>query len=224
VQAMDFFRAQKSTSELAIGKGTGKDLDFRDTVATMKDGKIDYVKKEFQQTFYSPALKNSHYVDRGKGFSIEQAANMLQGRAVFREDMVSRAGEQYKAWNIYLFDKPKDKYGNYTIKQFGQGYGFDLKKDLENHRIKELDNPEKFNAIMAEMKEGNRPNVTAVNDKGEEMRLKVQAMPRFGNLNFYHLNGKPENREQFQKVVKQQGKDLSMEKHKSQTANQEMSM
>jgi len=32
-------------------------------VATMKEAKIDYVKKEFQQTFYSPVLRNSHYID-----------------------------------------------------------------------------------------------------------------------------------------------------------------
>ena len=68
---------------LPLARVTEKDLQFRDTVATMKDGKVDYVKKEFQQTYYSPVLQNSHYVDRGKGFSLEQAANMLQGRAVF---------------------------------------------------------------------------------------------------------------------------------------------
>lgn len=70
-QAMEFFRDQKGTAELSVGKFSDKDMAFRDTLATMKAGKIDYVKKDFQKVFYSPVIKNSHYVDRGKGFSIE---------------------------------------------------------------------------------------------------------------------------------------------------------
>ncbi|WP_448635209.1 hypothetical protein [Pedobacter panaciterrae] len=162
VQAIDYFRQQKGNSELAIGKFDEKNLLFKDTVATMKVGKVDYVKKEFQSAYYSPAIKNSHYVDRGKGFSIEQGANMLQGRAVFREDMMSRGGEQYKAWSQYQFNEPKDKYGNYTMKQFSDGYGFDLRKELASYEIKDLYQKATTDKLVAELQNGNRAMVRAV--------------------------------------------------------------
>ncbi len=42
-EAVEFFKSQTGKSELAIGKHTDKDLQFRDTMATMADGKVDYV-------------------------------------------------------------------------------------------------------------------------------------------------------------------------------------
>lgn len=220
VQAMDFFRDQKGNSELATGKVSDKDLQYRDTVATMKDGKVDYVKKEFQQTFYSPALKNSHYIDRGKGYSVEQAANMLQGRAVYRDDLVSRAGEQYKAWSVYQFDQPKDKYGNYAIKQFGEGYGFDLKKELSQYGIKDMDKKETAEKLVTDIQNGNRPVVTVTGLDGEDKKLRVEAVPRYTNLNFFELNGKPVKREDYQKeqdLGKDMGKSKTKEKNKEES-------
>ncbi|SDD67101.1 hypothetical protein [Pedobacter soli] len=227
VLAMDYFREQKGTAELALGKFDDKNLQFKDTLATMKEGKIDYVKKEFQQVFYSPVLKNSHYIDRGKGFSVEQAANMLQGRAVFREDMVSRAGEQYKAWSVYQFDQPKDRYGNYTMKQFGEGYGFDLKKELSAYELKDLDKPEKLAGLVEKLENGNKPLVTVVYSDGEEKALRIEAVPRYNNLNFYEINGKPVKREELKKEQAQDqatGKDKSKSKEKNKQQENSMSM
>lgn len=218
VQAMDYFREQKGDSELAVGRFDDKNLQFKDTLATMKEGKIDYVKKEFSQAFYSPVIRNSHYVDRGKGFSVEQAANMLQGRAVFRDDMVSRAGEQYKAWSIYQFDQPKDRYGNYTMKQFGEGYGFDLKKELAAYEIKELSKPEHFAALVEKLENGNKPVVTVVLPDGSDKALRIEAVPRYNNLNFFEINGKPVKREE---LKKEQGLEQAAEKSKSKDRNKQ---
>lgn len=219
VQAMDFFREQTKSSELATGKVTDKDLQYRDTLATMKDGKVDFVKKEFQQTFYSPVMKNSHYIDRGKGYTVEQAANMLQGRSAYRDDMVSRAGVQYKAWSVYQFDQAKDKYGNYTIKQFGEGYGFDLKKELSTYGIKEMDKKETAEKLVTDIQNGNKPMVNVIGLDGEEKKLKIEAVPRYTNLNFFELSGKPVKREDYRKdqdLGKETGKDKSKSKSKEQ--------
>jgi len=219
VQAIDFFREQTKSSELSTGKVTDKDLQYRDTLATMKDGKVDYVKKEFQQTFYSPVLKNSHYIDRGKGYTVEQAANMLQGRSAYRDDMVSRAGVQYKAWSVYQFDQAKDKYGNYTIKQFGEGYGFDLKKELSTYGIKEMDKKETAEKLITEIQNGNKPLVSAIGLDGEGKKLRIEAVPRYTNLNFFELSGKPVKREDYRKdqdLEKDNSKDKSKGKSKEQ--------
>lgn len=226
VQAMDFFRGQKTDFELAVGKFSEKDMPFRDVLATMKDGKVDYVKQEFRTTFYSPVIRNAHYVDRGKGFTVEQAANMLQGRAVFREDMVSRAGEQYKAWSQYQFDQPKDRYGNYTMKQFGEGYGFDLKKELSEYQIKELGGKDTAEKLITDLQNGNRPVVNVTLPDGEQKPLIVEAVPRYTNLNFFESGGKPVKREELkeEKVLdnllgqekgKAKGKDAAKENEMS---------
>jgi hypothetical protein len=217
VDAIDNFQKREGSSELAVGKSL---KDYM-SLATMKDGKVDYVTKDFQAVYYSPPVTNTVYVDSGVGFNVVQAGNMLEGGSAYRSDLVSRVGKEYEAYNTYRFNEPRDKYGNLKIKQFSEGYGFDLKKELENYRIKGLDAPEKFNAVLTAMNDGERPVVIAVNEKGEETMLRVQAMPRFGNVNFYHLNGKPENREQFQKEGKL-GKDQSQDKAKDKS--QEMAM
>jgi len=227
VQAMDFFRDQKGVSELAVGKPTAKDLEFRETLASMRNGKVDYVQRDFQQAFYAPVLRNAHYIDRGKGFTVEQAANMLQGRAVFRDDMVSRAGEQYKAWSIYQFDKPKDKYGNYTIKQFGEGYDFNLKKELAGYEIKEMAKPELAKLLGERLENGFKPVVTVIGKDGQEKSLRIEAVPRFSNLNFFELSGKPVKREELKKDLDASvdlGKNKSQAKDKSKGQDNEISM
>nr|WP_068891227.1 hypothetical protein [Pedobacter panaciterrae] len=225
VQAIDYFREQKGSSELAIGKFDEKNLLFKDIVATMKEGKVDYVKKEFQSAYYSPAIKNSHYVDRGKGFSIEQAANMLQGRAVFREDMMSRGGEQYKAWSQYQFNEPKDKYGNYTMKQFSEGYGFDLRKELANYEIKDLYQKATTDKLISDLQNGNKPIVKVIGPDGEDNQLRIEAVPKYGNINFFDLNGKPQKREEFLSVTEtEKGKGQENAKEKSKESSRELSI
>jgi len=195
IQAMDYFKSQKQTSELAVGKSVAD----KTTLATMDKGKVDYVNKDFRTTYYSPIITNSQFVDRGRGFNVVQAANMLQGRAAYRDDLVSRAGESYKAWNVHQFDEPKDKYGNYKVKQYSEGYGFDVAKELNKYGIKELADPKKEAQLIDALKDGNKPVVTVVGQDGQQLKLRVEAMPRFNNINFFQLNGKIEKREQYQK-------------------------
>lgn len=226
VEAIGYFKSQTGKSELAVGKPTDKDLPFKTTLATMQDGKVDYVLKDFQKDYYSPAMTNTFYVDKGAGFSVVQGANLLQGRSAYREDLVNRAGEQYKAWSVFLFDKPKDKYGNYQFKQFSEGYGYELKNVLGEYKIKLDADPKKQEQLFTELKDGNRPVVTAEGKDGKDMKVRIEAVPRYGNLNFYQVNnGAPEKREDFLKTPKQE-KDQSKgkDKEKSQAESHEMSI
>ncbi|WP_374949355.1 hypothetical protein [Mucilaginibacter sp.] len=223
LQAIDYFKAQKQTSELAVGKSVGDKM----TLATMDKGKVDYVNKDFRTTYYSPAITNSQYVNRGKGFTVEQAANMLQGRAVYRDDLVNRAGEQYKAWSVNQFDEPKDKYGNFKVKQYSEGYGFDVAKELDSYKIKGLDNDKLREGLIQQLQNGNRPVVTVTGADGQEQKLHLEAMPRYTNLNFYQANGKPEKREQFLKEPSQdlgKGQQNIFEKKMSQQKQQGLSV
>jgi hypothetical protein len=140
---------------------------------------------------------------------------LLQGRAAYRDDLVNRSGESYKAWNVPQFDEAKDKYGNYKVKQYSEGYSFDVQKELGNHAIKKLADPKKMDAILEQFKDGGRPVVTVTGQDGQEQKLRVEAMPRFTNINFHQLNGKIEKREQFQKQPSRElgkGKENSLGK------------
>lgn len=220
VRAIAYFKSQKHTGELAMGKSPTDKM----TLATMAAGKVDYVNKEFRTAYYSPVIENSQFVDKGRGFNVEQAANMLQGRAAYRNDLVNRGtGEMYSAWNVFEFNEPRDRYGNHKIKQYGEGYGFDVQKELNRYDIRELAEPKREADLLAKLRDGHSPVVTVVGQDGQEHKLRIEAMPRYTNFNFYQLNGRIEKREQFLKEpvqAQQQGnifeRKLNQQKDQSQ--------
>ncbi len=220
-KAIDYFKSQKHSSELAMGKSAADKM----TLATMDKGKVDYVNKEFRTAYYTPVITNSQFVDRGRGFNVVQAANMLQGRAAYRDDLVSRTGEMYKAWNVFEFNEARDRYGNHRIRQYSEGYGFDVQKELNRYNIKELADGKKENVLLEKLKDGNSPVVTVVGQDGREHKLRIEAMPRYTNFNFYQLNGRIEKREQFLKEPeKGQQKANSFEKKLNQRKDQSQGM
>ncbi|MES2458248.1 MAG: hypothetical protein V4594_22005 [Bacteroidota bacterium] len=197
-EAISYFKEQKGDSELAVGK----DVGHKTTLATMEKDKVNFVAKDFQKTFYSPAVTQNVYVEKGKGFSAEQSANLIQGRSVYRDDLLNLGGQQYKAWIKLDFDQAKDRFDNFKTKQFHDpSYGFDLKAVLDKYNIKELSDPKQREKLEESLKNGNRPLITTVKD-GQEVKLRIEAVPRYGQVNMFQENGKPEKREQFQVAVK----------------------
>lgn len=195
IAAMENFNKREGDVKLMIGKSAADGM----TVAIKENGKVNYVEKEFQKVFYAPLIKNTVYVNRGVGFNMLQGANMLQGGSAYRDNLLSRDQQQYEAWNTYKFDVPRDDYGNLRIQQYGEGYGFKLEDQLAMYKIKELDDPKKMERILAGMKDGERQTVTMTDEKGENLKLYVEATPRYGNLSFYDHNGKAQVRENFLK-------------------------
>jgi hypothetical protein len=199
-EAISYFKSQKDNSELAVGK----DVSSKSTLATTENGKVNFVAKEFQKTFYSPVVKQNVYVDKGQGFSAEQSANLIQGRSVYRDDLLNLGGQPYKAWIKLDFDQPKDRFENFKTKQFHDpSYGFDLKAVLDKFNIKELADSKQREKLEESLKKGNRPSITTVKD-GQDIKLRIEAVPRYSQINMYQENGKPEKREQFLKETKQE--------------------
>lgn len=218
-EAIAFFKEQKGESELALGKDAANKIQL----ATMEKGKVNYVAKDFQKSFYAPAITQTFYVEKGKGFTAEQASNLIQGRSVYRDDLLNLSGSPYKAWIKLDFDKPRDRHNNLTTNQYHDpSYGFDLKKVLEKYQIKELDTPAKFKKIEESLKNGNRPLGTVVKD-GQEVKIYIEAVPRYSQINLFAENGRPEKREQYLKQTSQ-AKDLSKGKGKKLSEGKEMSM
>ena len=194
-EAIAYFREQKGNSELAVGK----DPAHKETLAQMENGKVNYVIKDFQKTFYTPPVSQTFWIEKGKGFTAEQASNLIQGRSVYRDDLLNLGGMPYKAWVKLDFDKPKDRHQNFSTNQYHDpSYGFDLSKNLDKFSIKELDTPAKRQALEESLKNGNRPTITTLKE-GQEVKLFIEAVPRYSQINMFTENGKPEKREQFLK-------------------------
>lgn len=193
-EAIDFFKAQKGNSELAVGK----DAANKSMVANMEESKINYVSREYKRDFYSPPLPQTFWLDHGKGFTKEQAANLVQGRSVYRDDLLSREGKPYSAWMQLDTEKERDRNSNLTFRQFTDAYGYDVKALLDDYKIKETTDPKKAAALETSLMNGNRPLVTVEKD-GQETKMYLETAVRYGKLNFYREDGKPEKREQFQK-------------------------
>ncbi|GAA4090978.1 hypothetical protein [Mucilaginibacter panaciglaebae] len=217
--AISFFKDQKGDSRLAAGK----DAAHATELAEMKAGKVEYVEKDFQRTFRTPAQTQTFFVERGRGFTVDQAANLIQGRSVYRDDLLNLGGQPYAAWIKLDMDSPKDRYQNYQTNQYHvPSYGFTTKEALEKYHIKELGDPKKLESLMASIENGNRPLVTTVKD-GEEIKLHIEAAPRFRQINFFQENGKPEKREQFLKEPKLE-QTLQVNKGKEKEQEQGMAV
>ncbi|RKR80072.1 hypothetical protein BDD43_0165 [Mucilaginibacter gracilis] len=216
-EALDFFKKQKGTSELAVGESA----EVKQNLASMKDGKLNYVNPDFRQAYFSPAVSQTFYIKDGKGYSATQAANLVQDRTVYRTDMMTKEGDPYKAWVRLDFDTKKDDYGNHKFKQFHHPtYGFDMEKTLNAFKIKELAEPEKKAELIRAFNNGDRVAVTAIGKDGKEAKVMAEVVPRYGKLNFFSEKGAMMKREQFTKTV---AVETSQNRSQSQNKAQQQS-
>lgn len=192
--AVEAFKKREGAAELAIGK----DAAHKQTVATLDEGKVNFVAKSFRGIFYGKPAMQTMWPDRGKGFTVQQSAQMIQGYAVYRDDLVNfNSGEVYAAWVKFDMDKGAGANGNFNLQQYHDPqYGFDLPKVLDNYKIKELSVPEKREKLEADLRNGLTPLVSVEKD-GQSVKLLLEAVPRYGKVNFYTPEGTMEKREQF---------------------------
>jgi hypothetical protein len=90
---------------------------------------------------------------------------------------------------------------------------------LERFNIKELNDPAQKEALETSLRNGNRPLITTVID-GEEVKMFIEAVPRYSQVNLFGEDGRPEKREQF---LKEPLKEQTMQvgKTKGQAKEQE---
>jgi hypothetical protein len=194
-EAIDYFKKQLGDRELAVGK----DAAHKTTLVSMEDEKINFIAPDFKRSYFSPPLPQTFWIDRGKGIPKDQGVNLVQGRAIYRDNLMSREGVPYKAWMQLDTERPRDRMNNLMYKQYGDpGYRFDLKSVLETYNIKELSDPKEFEKLDTALRQGNRPLITVIKE-GKPVKLHIETAVRWGKINFFAENGKPEKREQFLK-------------------------
>lgn len=228
-EALEYFKGQQESlkgQEFVSNLAVGRDTEELEKLATMVNGKVNFVEKDFASTYRSSPINQTIYVEKGRGFGVEQAANLIQGRAVYRDDMVSQAGQQYKAWIKLDFDVPKDRFGNYLLNQYTDpAYGFDLSRVLDKFEIKELADPAKRELLESSIRNGNRPTVTVEKD-GKQVQLQIEASPRYSQINMFTPEGRSEKREQFLKAAPKLDKDKGqgLEKNRNRSRDKGVSV
>src|SRR5690606_6128272 len=135
--------------------------------------KHDDPEKDRSQTFY---------ISRNAGITAKEAYNLLSGRAV-NKDLINKEGQPYNAW-LQLDFNEKDKNDNHKVKQFHQGYGYDLDAVVNRYPIKELGNAEEKVKLLKSLEKGNLQPVTFVTE-GREEKMYVSANPQYKTLDLY---------------------------------------
>src|ERR1700741_250891 len=93
--------------ELHFKKGTEKDMYFfnKYDASLVKDMQQ---KEAMANGPEIVELKNTFYLNNGKGITAKEAYNLLDGRSVYKE-LNNREGETYNAWLKIKFDLKDDK-------------------------------------------------------------------------------------------------------------------
>lgn len=163
-------------------------------------------------------MNQTFYLNKDHNITLKEAYNLMNGRSV-NKDLTNKEGQIYNAW-IKLDMKETDQNGNYKIKQFHQNYGFDLKKALSKHSIKELSNEQDKSALLNSLHKGNRQAVTFIQN-GNEQRHFIEANPQFKSVTIYDGNMQRLNSKQSKEEKQSQGESSSAKQDtKKQGKNQ----
>lgn len=186
------------------------------------DYRLDFKKSDQSDMYffnrYHATLKNedstldksqTFYITKNSGITAKEAYNLLSGRSV-NKDLTNKDGQPYNAW-IQLDFNEVDKNNNSKIKQFTEGYGYNLEATLNRYPIKELGNNDDKVKLMKALEKGNLQQVTFIKE-GREEKMFVTANPQYKTLDLYDVK----MQKQFQGVEKKQEKEPSTEKKETQ--------
>lgn len=197
----------KSTfaSELHFKKSDQSDLYFFNSYKAM-----------LQKENAPYALEQIFYVSKDNTYTMKEAFNLLEGRAV-NKDLKNKEGEMYNSW-VQLNFKDAENNGNFKLNHYHQNYGYDLEAALSKHSIKELETPKFKEDLLNSLKKGNLQSVTFVVN-GQESKMYVEANPHFKTLKVYDANLQRINPRESKEEKQKQG--VSNEKDKTQKQDNE---
>ncbi len=134
------------------------------------------------------------YLENGKGVTMKEAYNLLDGRSVNR-DLKNKEGEVKNAW-IKLDFSNKEPNGNFKQEQFYKNYGFDLPSELNKLPLVPIP-AEKLTQMVESLQRGNIQEIK-LDEKtsGVPGSLFINANPKFKTLDISDEHGKPLSREE----------------------------
>jgi hypothetical protein len=220
IKYMGFGENHKADLEKSMAEGKAEfqlvhraEINKKPFEATMNFRKSDSSDMYFFNNYHASLEKSNgekaeqtFYLNKGKGVTSKEAYNLLDGRAV-QKDLVTKEGQEYKAWIQLDFNAKNDK-GNFEVKQFHENYGYDLKAAVGKLAVAELNDPEKEKTLVQSLQKGNVQSVTIEKD-GSSHKMFIEANPQYKNVTLYDSNMKmvaKESMEQYKAGVDKGGK------------------
>ncbi|WP_281631648.1 hypothetical protein [Flavobacterium luteolum] len=123
----------------------------------------------------SPSGRSAHYFknEKSESFNASEAYEMLAGRAVLKSG----------TWKQFNFCD-RDLNDNYRIHEFPEAYGYNVSSALRAVPLKN-DDYETFESLADSLKKGRREEAVLL-IQGREMKVFLEANPRFKTLTFYN--------------------------------------
>ncbi|REA60161.1 hypothetical protein DSL64_15930 [Dyadobacter luteus] len=156
-------------------KNENERVDFELSFSRSADGtyRIADLKVSLDDQKAGQQRQHSFTGDHKDGLTAAQASNLLAGRAVKTQDK----------W-IQLDLNDVNAQGKHRVKEFHQGYGYDLLKAVSQLPIKELKNQQQKQQLLEGLQSGEKQNVT-IRINGKDRYLSIEANPQFKTINIY---------------------------------------
>jgi hypothetical protein len=148
-----------------------------------------YFLNRYDATLQKPGgaeVSRSFKLENGKGMTMKEAYNLLDGRAV-NKDLKNKEGVTYNAW-VKLDYASKDEAGQAKILQYHKNYGFDLQAELFKLPLANMP-AENFNKLTASLERGNIQQVKLDNVPAYPS-VWVTANPQYKTLNLADEQGR----------------------------------
>ncbi len=156
-----------------------------------------YFLNRYEATLQKPAQESKSqifYLDNGKGITMKEAYNLLEGRSV-NKDLKNKEGVKYNAWVKLDFDN-KDANGNAKLLQYHKNYGYDLNQELARLPIFPMA-AEELKQLVSSLERGNVQEARVHEIEGCQS-LYLAANPQFKTINLFDKDMKPLNKEEKQ--------------------------
>jgi hypothetical protein len=155
----------------------GKRADFQLHFALDNRGDFQLSQITAQHQHDSKTLKQSFDAQHYPELTANQVINLMEGRAVL-------SGERW----LQLDVNDKDQDGNYRMKQFHPGYGFDLQMMLDQWPLKEMKKPELKQQLISALQAGDKVQAT-LELRGEKKTVDLLANPQYKQVNALQDDG-----------------------------------
>jgi hypothetical protein len=123
-----------------------------------------------------------------KNFTAKEAFNLLEGRSVYKKDIVKKDQTKYNAWINFDFEHLNEK-NQPTTNRYSDGFGFDVSAELKKLSLKENKYNDRHYQLVGSLEKGNLQAVTALVD-GKEKPMFIEAKPQYKNFKLYEINEK----------------------------------
>lgn len=131
-----------------------------------------------------------HVNPEQKNITVKEAFNLLEGRSVYKKELLKQDGGKYNAWINFDFNHINEK-NQPEIHRYTDNYGFDIATELKKLPLKENQYEDRQQQLIASLEKGNLQGVTAI-IAGKEQQIFMEANPQYKNFNLYELNGQNE--------------------------------